>query len=146
MRRRHISSIQVWLGSVDSSVPHTLQVFENYWEQLGIDSCYDFGDQWTCEVIFEKVLEPSSRRKYPTCIAGKNAGPPEDCGGPEAYMYARGALKRAKGKKRRDRLPAHERQFYSENYPDFDPDKFDRAAVNRELRELEEEVDINHLS
>lgn len=98
---------------------------------------YDFGDQWTCEIIFEKVLLPSSRRKYPTCIAGKNAGPPEDCGGPEAYMYARGALKRAKGKKRRDRLPAYERQFYNENYPGFDPDKFDRAAVNRALRELE---------
>lgn len=98
---------------------------------------YDFGDQWTCEVIFEKVLERSSRRRYPTCIAGKNAGPPEDCGGPEAYMYARGTLKRAKGKKRRDRLPAHERQLYNENYPDFDPDRFDRAAVNREFRELE---------
>lgn len=55
-------------------------------------------------------------------------------------MHAHGALKRGKRKKRLDRLPAYERQFCNENYPEFDPDKFDRAEINKALRELERDV------
>jgi len=46
---------------------------------------YDFGDQWEHEVRVEKILPLEARRKYPVCIGGQRAGPPEDCGGPQAY-------------------------------------------------------------
>ena len=46
---------------------------------------YDFGDQWEHEVRVEKFLPLEARRKYPVCIGGQGAGPPEDCGGPLAY-------------------------------------------------------------
>jgi hypothetical protein len=46
---------------------------------------YDFGDQWEHEVRVEKILPLEARRKDPVCIGGQRAGPPEDCGGPQAY-------------------------------------------------------------
>lgn len=98
---------------------------------------YDFGDCWMHEIVLEEVCKANKRQVYPVCVAGKNAGPPEDCGGPEAYSCARGGLKKPRGKKRRNRLPGGQRDFYKENYPDFDPDKFDKAAINRELRQLD---------
>jgi hypothetical protein len=46
---------------------------------------YDFGDGWQHEVVVEKVLPPDPAFKHPTCLAGANACPPEDCGGPPGY-------------------------------------------------------------
>jgi len=115
----------------------TLTLAELNWKPGDVLSYeYDFGDSWLHEIVFEKSVPAKKRGKYPICMAGKNAPPPEDCGGPESYMFARGALKRQKGKKRRSRLPRHEREFYNENYPDFNPDKFDKAAINKALSEL----------
>ena len=42
---------------------------------------YDFGDGWEHEIILEKILSKTIDDKYPKCIAGKRACPPEDCGG-----------------------------------------------------------------
>ena len=41
---------------------------------------YDFGDGWKHEIKVEKVLEPEAGVKYPTCIAGERACPPEESG------------------------------------------------------------------
>ena len=46
---------------------------------------YDFGDDWHHTVKIEKVLEPEAGVKYPMCMAGERACPPEDCGGPWGY-------------------------------------------------------------
>jgi Plasmid pRiA4b ORF-3-like protein len=43
---------------------------------------YDFGDLWQHEIRVEKKLPVQPRRRYPTCIGGQRATPPEDCGGP----------------------------------------------------------------
>jgi DNA invertase Pin-like site-specific DNA recombinase len=100
---------------------------------------YDFGDDWLHEIVFEKIVRFNKTRVYPFCTAGKNAGPPEDCGGPEAYMNARNFLSRRKGRKAklpRGRVSWSEKEFYKENYRSFDPDEFDRNKVNRQLSEL----------
>jgi hypothetical protein len=47
---------------------------------------YDFGDSWSCRIRLERSIEPDLRLKYPVCIDGKRAGPPEDSGGPSGYM------------------------------------------------------------
>jgi hypothetical protein len=45
---------------------------------------YDFGDCWTH--IVEMTREPREAGvKYPRCVAGSRAGPPEDVGGPPGY-------------------------------------------------------------
>ena len=46
---------------------------------------YDFGDNWEHEILLEKVLEPQPDVRYPVCLTGRRAGPPEDCGGPWGY-------------------------------------------------------------
>jgi len=46
---------------------------------------YDFGDSWIHTVKFEKIIPVSAGEKYPKCITGKMACPPEDCGGIGGY-------------------------------------------------------------
>jgi hypothetical protein len=38
---------------------------------------YDLGDSWEHEVLFEKAVEPEPRVKYPRCIDGARACPPD---------------------------------------------------------------------
>ena len=88
---------------------------------------YDFGDNWQHEVVVEKILPPEEGRKYPVCIAGKRACPPEDCGGPWGYMEFADAIKD----------PRHERHGeFVEWRGEFDPEAFDPDALNKELRRL----------
>ena len=47
---------------------------------------YDFFDSWEHEIRVEKKLDVSAKTKYPKCISGSRAAPPEDCGGPFAFM------------------------------------------------------------
>ena len=46
---------------------------------------YDFGDDWQHEVELEAVLERVPKKKYPVCVDGARACPPEDCGGVPGY-------------------------------------------------------------
>lgn len=46
---------------------------------------YDFGDDWRHEVIFEEAMPAAAGKKYPRCLAGERAGPPDDCGGAPGY-------------------------------------------------------------
>lgn len=46
---------------------------------------YDFGDDWLHEIALEKILPADESQKYPCCIAGERACPPEDCGGIDGY-------------------------------------------------------------
>jgi hypothetical protein len=47
---------------------------------------YDFGDRWQHEVRVEARLALDEKRTYPCCIGGGRRGPPEDCGGTQAFM------------------------------------------------------------
>ena len=38
---------------------------------------YDFGDGWRHEISLETILEPATRFKYPRCLEGERACPPE---------------------------------------------------------------------
>jgi len=55
---------------------------------------YDYGDGWELDVVLEKVLPRELNRKYPGCLAGELAGPPEDCGGIPGYYQCIKALRR----------------------------------------------------
>jgi hypothetical protein len=45
---------------------------------------YDFGDSWEHDLLVEDIL-PSDGVKHAVCLAGRRAGPPEDCGGVWGY-------------------------------------------------------------
>lgn len=82
---------------------------------------YDFGDGWMHEVKLEKILPAIPGCKYPICTAGKNACPPEDCGG--VYGY-KGFLKIINN-------PRHEEHQSMLEWVDgeFDPKKFEPQKV-----------------
>ena len=46
---------------------------------------YDFGDRWDHELLIEKILPRDEGKRYPLCLTGKRACPPEDCGGIWGY-------------------------------------------------------------
>ena len=47
---------------------------------------YDFGDSWDHELLVEKGLPYEAGKRYPVCLTGKRACPPEDCGGVWGYV------------------------------------------------------------
>ena len=88
---------------------------------------YDFGDSWEHVIQIESVAvtaEPGI--KYPTCVGGERARPPEDCGGTGGYERMLEILAD----------PEHEehRQMKVWAGKKYDPEAFDLAAVNRGLR------------
>jgi hypothetical protein len=54
-------------------------------EKFKFDYIYDMGDGWDHQILVEKVLPPDPEVRYPICIKGKQACPPEDCGGIWGY-------------------------------------------------------------
>src|SRR5437870_1459197 len=46
---------------------------------------YDFGDNWQHVLVIEKILPPQEGARYPACLAGARACPPEDVGGLPGY-------------------------------------------------------------
>ena len=87
---------------------------------------YDFGDDWEHDVKLEKTLPPEAKVKYPRCLAGERACPPEDCGGVYGYENLLDAL----------REPDHEEHEEMLEWVGgkFDPEAFDVDGVNRNLK------------
>src|SRR2546428_1852801 len=54
---------------------------------------YDFGDSWEHELLVEKILPVEERKRYPVCLTGKRACPPEDCGGIWGYASLLAAIR-----------------------------------------------------
>ena len=54
-------------------------------EQSSFTYEYDFGDGWGHALLVEKILPPEPGVRYPICLTGKRACPPEDCGGIWGY-------------------------------------------------------------
>jgi hypothetical protein len=90
---------------------------------------YDFEDCWQHDVVIEKMIPPKRGLKYPVCLGGKQACPPEDCGGIWEYADILEAIED----------PRHP-EYYSmlrwvEN--GFDPDSFNLEEINRRLKKIE---------
>ncbi|MEW5986624.1 MAG: plasmid pRiA4b ORF-3 family protein [Chloroflexota bacterium] len=88
---------------------------------------YNFGHYWEHELLVERMLPFQNGEQYPLCLKGKRACPPEEVGGPMNYTLFLRSL--AEGK----RLPAK----LSRDSRGFDPEAFDLAAVNEELKQIE---------
>jgi len=86
---------------------------------------YDFGDGWEHVIVVQKIVEPESGVEYPVCLAGKNACPPENCGGVWGYYEMLKAVKDA----------SHEMHDEYTGWlgERFDPQAFDIDGVNAAL-------------
>ena len=56
---------------------------------------YDYGDNWEMSVTLEKILPKTKNVRYPVCVGGELAAPPEDCGSIPGYYRCIEAFKAA---------------------------------------------------
>jgi hypothetical protein len=90
---------------------------------------YDLGDSWDHEVLLEKLVPAEPGGRYPVCLDGAGACPPEDCGGTGGYEELIDTLADPNHPDHQDML----RWLGVEKGVDFDPARFDPAAANRRL-------------
>jgi len=86
---------------------------------------YDFGDSWSHEVILEGILLKEKTVKYPRCIDGKRACPPEDCGGVRGYYERLEILADPKRPEYREHvawLRGHLKNYFPYEPDNFNPD------------------------
>ncbi len=95
----------------------------------GLRYTYDFGDDWEHHIVVESVGAAKEGERYPRCIGGDGACPPEDCGGPPGYEQLRAILADPGDEEHDDMLTSLGLDHASE----FDPAVFDITAVNRGL-------------
>ena len=87
---------------------------------------YDFGDGWEHELVVGRILPAQRGVRYPVCVGGGRACPPEDCGGVGGYAEFLKAVHH----------PAHaeHERWLAWIGGEFDPEAFDLASVNARLR------------
>jgi hypothetical protein len=106
---------------------------------------YDFGDAWQHEVRVERRLSAEPRQTYPVCIGGRRAAPPENCGGPWAFLERRDVVPwrvREHLEQIVESLNAGDPDAVQDHLEALGPlrawltlDRFDRRQVNRRLRQ-----------
>jgi hypothetical protein len=89
---------------------------------------YDFGDWWEHEVTVEDVVSAEPDERYPACLDGVGAGPPEDVGGAAGYAELLAALADPDHPRREPLLAWLGR--------DHDPEAFDPELATTLLRRL----------
>ncbi len=87
---------------------------------------YDFGEGWRHDVTLEKKLPADSKAKFPKCVAGERACPPEDCGGPPGLMSLLKALENPKDEESKPIL-----EWLGDMY---DPAEFHPEEINELLK------------
>lgn len=89
---------------------------------------YLFGEGWQVEVKIEKTTTVEKGVTYPICTAGERAGPPEDCGGLEAFHDMLACIKEPNTELGREWL-----EWLGPNY---DPTVCEVDRINKGLRKL----------
>jgi len=118
-------------GGFDVNTKDERQERLNDWFGVVAKQCvytYDFGDNWDHTVLLEKTIPLDNKAKYPQCIGGKNACPPEDCGGVGGYEDLQKILADPNHEEHEDMLE----WLGLESGAEFDPSEFDYQAVEFE--------------
>lgn len=86
---------------------------------------YDMGDSWQHEVVIERIGHPEEGRRYPVCVDGAFACPPEDVGGIGGFYEFIEAVAD----------PAHPQHGHMIAWAGggFDPEAFDLDKINQAL-------------
>jgi transposase len=107
----------------DSKTVQLAQVVRG--EKFKFRYSYDFGDGWEHEILVEKILPREPKVRYPVCLKGKRACPPEDCGGAWGYIEFLEAIQDSSH-------PEHENLLEWVG-GDFDPENCNLDEINRRL-------------
>jgi hypothetical protein len=110
---------------VDSTITKISDVIPKSGERFRFKYEYDFGDGWVHEVLFEGCLKAEKGGRYPVCVEGKRACPPEDVGGIWGYAEYLEVLADPQNDQHQD--------FLQWRGP-FDAEKFDPVKTTRAMR------------
>jgi hypothetical protein len=97
-------------------------------EKMRFSYVYDFGDDWTHDLVVEDIFDPHDGVKYPQLVGGARAAPPEDVGGIFGY---RDFVKAISDPRHRE----HENMLRWVG-GSFDPETFDTEETRRTLKRL----------
>lgn len=112
-------------GALDYSGLRISDLVAQHGIKLRMSYEYDFGDGWQHELVLETVTESEPKIKYPRCVDGERACPPEDVGGVYGFADYVEAITN----------PNHSgHDDYLEWYGPFDPAEFDAAKATRRMR------------
>ncbi len=95
-------------------------------KRFPIEYEYDFGDGWLHEVLFEGRSPAEPGKRYPLCVEGEGACPPDDVGGVFGYADFLEAIAD----------PEHEEhdEFLEWAGGSFDPEAFSPATATRRMK------------
>jgi hypothetical protein len=110
---------------VDSTVTKISEIVPKDGKRFQFTYEYDFGDDWKHEVLFEGCLRAEKGQRYPICVEGGRACPPEDVGGVWGYADFLEAIADPKHEE-------HDRML--EWAGDFDAEKFDADKATKAMR------------
>lgn len=112
-------------GYKDSTTTKISQILPRSGQRFRFEYEYDFGDSWWHEVLFEGCLRAEPGVRYPVCVEGERACPPEDVGGVGGYEEYQEAMADL----------AHERhEEYMTWRGRFDPEAFDAGKATNRMR------------
>lgn len=93
---------------------------------------YDFGDNWHHPVTLEAIVPRDKNVEYPRCVAGENACPPEDCGGPWGFERFKQAI-RFQNAKNHDEMLAWVGGWFDPLWLDLNLIRFGDPKVREEI-------------
>lgn len=109
----------------DSTITRLSEIIPKDGKRFRFKYEYDFGDGWEHEIWFEGCLRAEKAARYPVCLEGERACPPEDVGGVWGYPEFLAALAD----------PHDERHDeYLEWAGPFDPEAFDAEKATKRMR------------
>jgi hypothetical protein len=89
---------------------------------------YNFSEGWVVDIRVDKPIAMEKGLRYPHCVSGERAGPPEDCGGIEAFHDMLACLREPETE-----LGREWREWIG---PDYNPEVCDLVKINAALRRL----------
>jgi hypothetical protein len=89
---------------------------------------YNFSEGWVVDIRVDKPIAMEKGLRYPHCVSGERAGPPEDCGGIEAFHDMLACLREPETE-----LGREWREWIG---PDYNPDVCNLTKINQALRRL----------
>ena len=118
------------LGHADEASVRLLDLFSAPGGKLRYT--YDFGDDWEHDIVLEQVSPDAPGSTSPSCLAGKGACPPEDCGGAWGYDRLKDVLADPRDEEHDDMLD----WLGLDSADEFDPGAFSIDEVNTRLGHL----------
>ncbi len=112
-------------GYEDSTTTKISAIVPRNGKRFHFEYEYDFGDSWWHDVLFEGCVRAEPGVRYPICVEGARACPPEDVGGIPGYAEYQQAMAD----------PEHERhEEYMGWRGRFDPEAFDADRATKRMR------------